>query len=105
MSGRDEPSTTVSSAPSTFTAAAVKVVPRSIPRPYSTTPQMLEVPAEREKPSKLSARRPNTSPSGQPAGADQAGLVGVDDQLGAVAGAQLDDRAAHVGLRGGGADH
>ena len=39
-----------------------------------------------------------------PAGADQAGLVGEDDELGPVAGAELDHRPAHVGLGGGRAD-
>ena len=34
----------------------------------------------------------------QPAGADEAGLVGEHHQLGPVAGAELDHRPAHVGL-------
>ena len=43
---------------------------------------------------------------GLPGGArgDEAGLVGEDDELGAVAGAELDHGPADVGLGGGGAE-
>ena len=46
-------------------------------------------------------------PRGLPAGArgDQAGLVGEDNELRPVAGAELDHRTADVGLGGGGAEH
>src|SRR5580658_867087 len=39
------------------------------------------------------------------AGGDQAGLVGEDDELRPVTGAELDHRPADVGLGGGGAEH
>jgi hypothetical protein len=42
--------------------------------------------------------------SAEPAGADQAGLVGVHDQLRPVAGAELHHRPADVGLRRGRAE-
>src|ERR1700722_3243940 len=40
----------------------------------------------------------------QPAGPDEAGLVGGDDELGAVPGADLDHGPADVGADGGGAE-
>ena len=43
--------------------------------------------------------------SGSPAGADESGFVGVDDELGAVVGAELEHCAADVGLGGVGADN
>src|SRR5216683_8309505 len=42
--------------------------------------------------------------SGRPAGADQAGLVGEDDELGPVPGAELGHRPGGVGLHRGRAD-
>src|ERR1700722_17946955 len=39
--------------------------------------------------------------SRQPAGPDEAGLVGEHDELGAVSGAELGDRPADVGADGG----
>src|SRR5689334_3867664 len=47
----------------------------------------------------------NLASSARLARGDQAGLVGEDDELGPVAGTELDHRPADVGLGSGGAEH
>src|SRR6266487_4836804 len=66
-----------------------------------TTPEVGapgRIPASRRRGGLASAGRAG---SVEPPGADQAGLVREDHQLGAVAGIELDDRPADVGLGGG----